>query len=677
MKQYCHVAVDCPLPQEHFTYQINSTIGLLPVGTLVNIPFGKRITRGIIVKNLLAQEDLTPDISVEKIKEIDSISDTSIKLSAKEINFYTWMSAYYHYPMGQLIFDCLPKKMKRPRALSYLQGKNCSFDFNLGDNHKEIIQGIMKNIVNGFQKHLIHGVTGSGKTFIYLSLMKEILQTKSVLFLLPEINLTPQFLSIFGKYLNAKIYSYSSSISNSDRYGLWQMLQNDSDPKIIVGVRSAIFLPIQNLGMIIIDEEHDGSFKQDDRCPYNARDVATKIAQDQNIPVVLGSATPSVETFYNYKMAQKDKTFYHTLTSRYNQTSLPDIQLVSSRQKKEKDDIKKDQENIWPFTGDVVEKIKLALEKKEQVLVFVNRLGFANYIQCPSCGHNFECPNCSISLKYYYRKNTMACHYCDYAIPRPEICPHCQNMNLYQKGFGTERLESILKSIFKTSTIQRFDRDEITTFNQLTNTLKDFHEQQIDILVGTQMLSKGHNFKNVNLVVILGIDAQLNFPDFRSVERTYQLLTQVAGRSGRFGNKSEVLILTNNPQSRVFEHIKKQTFSEIYYEELEIRKICQCPPFYKLIMLYFTSKYQDKVEHESFNAQKIITHLIKASFPSVEILGPRAAIVEKKSNKYTWSLMIRGKEFKEMHTMLKTFQKMFNPHYSVSLKIDVDPYSLD
>jgi primosomal protein N' (replication factor Y) len=318
-----------------------------------------------------------------------------------------------------------------------------------------------------------------------------------------------------------------------------------------------------------------------------------------------------------------------------------------------------------------------ALAKNEQVLVFVNRLGFANYMQCRACGHQFNCPNCSVTLRYYRRKSILACNHCEYKEPLPNQCPKCSCLTLSHKGFGTEKIQDVLVKQFPQKIIERFDREEIKTFKQLETRLDDFHQGKVDLMVGTQMLSKGHNFEKVKLVLILGIDSQLNFPDFRSSERVYQTLTQVSGRAGRYSQDGRVMIQTLNPENKLFEIIKNHDFDQFYKEELKIRELCECPPYKRLAMIHFSSRFQEKlIPHVSEQVGPMLRSLIGTNFPEVTILGPRPAHIEKKSNQFSWSILLKSKDLTQLHNLLKTFEMNYKSLSSVSYKIDVDPYNM-
>ena len=660
------IAVNFPLKNKGLLYHYD---GELSRGQVVEVPLGKRKEVGCVLSIDESSSEEYKNTPVEKIKEIAGIVP-EWKLQESELELFEWMAGYYHYSLGQLIFDCLPHHLKRPRPLDVVQGEGKDLEFVPNPVQKDIIERIRERL-HGYGRSLIHGVTGSGKTIVYLDLIRSVIsEGKSVLFLLPEINLTPQFISTFAKYISAPIYSYHSELADSQKYQIWQMARSLETPCLLLGVRSSVFIPLKNLGLIVIDEEHDTSFKQDDRCPYNARDVASKKAQLLGIPLVMGSATPSVESYAQFH-SQKAKGQLFEMKSRAGDAYLPAIELIDARDKSAKED------DTWPLVKNSVDAIRGALARNEQVLVFVNRLGFANYIQCRACGHQFNCPNCSVTLRYYKRKNLLACNHCEYKDDLPSQCPDCGSMTLVQKGFGTERVQEVLQKIFPEKSIERFDRDEIKTFAQLEGRLSDFHNGKIDIMVGTQMLSKGHNFEKVKLVLILGIDSQLNFPDFRSQERVYQTLTQVSGRAGRYSQDGKVLIQTLNPESSLFQMVKGHSFHEFYEEELKIRELCDCPPYKRLALVHFSSRFQDRlIQHVTENIGPMVRQLVQAHFPDVHILGPRPAHIEKKSNQFTWSILFKSQDLAQLHNLLKSFEMNYKSMASVSYKIDVDPYTL-
>ena len=660
------VAVNYPIKNAGLLYFYE---GELERGQVIEVPLGKRKALGCVLSIDESRSKEFQDTPRDKIKKILQIL-TDTKLEESELQIFEWMAGYYHYSLGQVIFDCLPNILKRPRPLDKVQGEGKDLEFTPNTRQQFVTEEIRKGL-NKFNRFLVHGVTGSGKTAIYLDLIKKTLEEgKSVLYLLPEINLTPQFTATFSRYLNATIFSYHSELSDSQKYQIWQMARTIEVPTLILGVRSSVFIPLKNLGLIVIDEEHDTSFKQDDRCPYNARDVATKKAQLLKIPMVMGSATPSMESFSAFHTENGYPNLFE-LRERAGNAFLPKVELIDAREKVDKE------LDIWPLTPKSLTAISEALARKEQVLVFVNRLGFANYMQCRACGHQFNCPNCSVTLRYYRRKNILACNHCEYKEPLPNQCPKCSCLTLSHKGFGTEKIQDVLVKIFPDKVIERFDREEIKTFKQLEGRLDDFHQGKVDLMVGTQMLSKGHNFEKVKLVLILGIDSQLNFPDFRSSERVYQTLTQVSGRAGRFSQDGRVLIQTLNPENKLFDIVRRHDFDEFYKEELKIRELCDCPPFKRLAMIHFSSRFQDKlIPHVSDQVGPMIRSLIASNFQEVTVLGPRPANIEKKSNQFTWSILLKSKDLVQLHNLLKSFEMNYKTLSSVSYKIDIDPYTM-
>ena len=650
---YCEVAVNTPFNNSILTYEYEPDRDISR-GKLVYVPLGSRYEKGCVLKAGLTNIEYEK----EKIKSVGQDYGLEFKLDEKTLEIFEWTCNYYHYPLGQHIFNSLPKPLKKPRKLKTYQGLGKPLDFTINSTQEEYYKKIVQS--KGFQKWLLHGITGSGKTVIYLLVMNHIIERgQSALFLLPEINLTPQTLSFFQQHCHCPVYAYNSSLSNSDKYGLWKKLSEDDEPKIILGVRSSVFLPVKNLGLIVVDEEHDFSFKQEDRCPYHARDIATKRASLEKIPLILGSATPSLELYSQFKDTER----YLVMKKRPGKVKLPEVKLIDVR--------KMEQEQYYPFVEESVEAIKSALSKGEQVLVFMNSLGFAQFVQCRMCGHRFECPNCSITMKYYKKKKRLLCRYCEHSEPFPDQCPDCFNLNLVQFGYGTEKLAEVLGDIFPDKRVERFDRDDVGTFKKVNRRLEEFHRGDIDIMVGTQMLSKGHNFERVNLVVMLGIDSQLNFPDFRAAERVFQTMTQVSGRSGRFGGEGKVLVQTLNPENEIFSLVDRP--EAFYGRELEIRESCHCPPFSRQAELYLTSKKSEEALGYARQIADLLRRVGKAHFPGIVISDPRPALVEKKVNKYTWCLLVKSYQVNDLHNSLKTLQNNLKLPHTVSLKIDVDP----
>ncbi len=667
MTYYFQVAVNFPSLNSTLTYSSDQDF---QPGDLVEVPLGRRTSEGLIMGP--SSEEEIEKVQKNKLKCIISNIENAFALKKEERELYLWMAKYYHYPLGKLVFDCLPKILKRPRKPDFIVGEGKDIPFDLNSNQKEIVESVQNISSNGFSQHYIHGVTGSGKSAIYLDLMKKIIDSgKSVQFLLPEINLTPQFTQMFATYLNCKVYTYHSGVTPSEKYNIWKALHESSEPVLVMGVRSSIFLPISKLGLVIVDEEHDQSFKQTDRCPYNGRDVAIKKAQINNCPVILGSATPTVENFYQFS-GENIHRHYYPIRERAASGKFPKLELLDIKDRFTEND------PAWPLLDETLEEIKHRLEAGEQVLVFINKLGYSSFIQCRNCGHQFLNDNCGCqnNLRFFRAKNCLSCAHCDFVMPVPEQCPECGGISLLNKGFGTEKVESVLKSIFPEFVVERFDRDEIKTTKDLNNKLDRFHNKEIDLFVGTQMLAKGHNFKRVNLVVILGIDSMLNFADFRSHEKTYQLVEQVTGRAGRYADGAKVIIQTMNKDHHIFEFIAQHSFDDFYKEELKLRELCECPPYSKIAMIYFSSRFRDRLIGTINDVAQNLSGIVQSNFNEVRLLGPTPLSIEKKANQYTWAIMLKSNNLNQLHGVIGTFEANYKPISNISHKIDVDPIHL-
>lgn len=662
--EYYQVAVNFPVLNSILTYQYETS---LHQGDMVEVPLGRRKSQGIIIGKA-SKADLDK-LTLSKIKSIVEVLPNSFPLSDNELELFKWMANYYHYSLGKLIFDCLPKIMKRPRDPQYKIGRNEEIPFELNHLQATIYDSVYKVLESGFSQHFAHGVTGSGKSLVYLRLIKDCLNRgKSAQFLLPEINLTPQFTQMFETYLGYKVYSYHSGVTPSEKYNIWKALNESNEPVLVMGVRSSIFLPIKDLGIVVVDEEHDQSFKQTDRCTYNGRDVAIKKAQIHNCPVILGSATPSFENYYSFSKELQGRKYY-ALKERVSSGHFPELVLFDTRNRFKENDA------AWPLLDESIKLIEESIAKNEQVLVFINKLGFSNFVQCRACGHQFKNDDCGCdnNLRYFKQKNMLSCAHCEFKKPLPDKCPECAGITLMNKGFGTEKVQEVLQALFPKLNIDRFDRDEITNTKELNKKLDQFHNHEIDIMVGTQMLAKGHNFERVNLVVMLGIDSMLNYSDFRSTERTYQLASQVAGRAGRFSKESKVVIQTMNPDHNIFSYIQNHSFSGFYDEEMSLRELCQCPPFSKIIMLYFSSRFRDKVVDSSNDVARNLQKIGFENFKNVRILGPTPLSIEKKANQFTWAIMLKSDHINELHNLVKTFETNYKTPNGVTYKLDIDP----
>jgi len=513
-----------------------------------------------------------------------------------------------------------------------------------------------------FSPFLIYGVTGSGKTEIYLRAIEEVLnQGKEAIVLVPEISLTPQLLSRFKDRFGKNLSLLHSGLGKGERYDQWRKIWK-GEVKIAVGARSAIFAPFKNVGIIVVDEEHDPSYKQEEKLRYHARDLAVVRAKQDEATLLLGSATPSLESFHN---AEEGKFRLLKLPERVERKPLPLVEIVDMRNEE----------------GLLSEKVRAGLQKnieaKKQSLLFLNRRGFAHFILCPDCGFTFKCPNCTVTLTYHLRDRSLQCHYCDYRIRAPGDCPQCEGHRLQGMGIGTERLEEEIRFLFPETQVSRMDRDTTSRKHSHQQILKGLESGKIDILVGTQMIVKGHDFPNVTFVGVISADTSLHFPDFRSSERTFQLLTQVAGRAGRGEVFGEVVIQTFNPDHYSIQKAKDHDFIGFYQEESQFRRALDYPPFSRLINFRLVGNSEKKTKAISEEMGKMGQDLLKRGYgKGIEILGPSAAPFAKMRGKFRWQMLAKGKSPKLLHQFAQELAFRLEEETKgkgVNLDIDVDP----
>jgi primosomal protein N' (replication factor Y) (superfamily II helicase) len=476
---------------------------------------------------------------------------------------------------------------------------------------------------------LLHGVTGSGKTEIYIDLIQKVLAGGSqVLFLLPEIALTTQIVARLQKIFGTQMGVYHSKFSDNERVEVWRGVLSGRF-SFVVGVRSAIFLPFDNLGLIIVDEEHEPSYKQYEPAPrYHARDMAMVMARIQNCKVLLGSATPSTETFYHAKMG---KFGLVQLKERFGDAELPEIVLADLKTERKEKTIK------GHFSAALLDEIKIKLDSQEQVILFQNRRGYSPYMSCRQCNTIPHCPNCAVSLTYHLSNHELRCHYCGHIEPPPKKCVACGSTKIETVGLGTEKIEDDLKVYFPNANVQRMDLDTTRTKNSYQQIISDFENHNIDILVGTQMVSKGLDFDNVSLVGIFDADRMLNFPDFRATERAFQIMLQVSGRAGRKHIKGKVIIQTANIEQEILGKIIRNDYEAMYLSEIEDRAYFFYPPFTRLIRL--TAKHLERAL--SLETIQVITDKLVAKLGKARVLGPQAPLVHKIRNKYLYNVLIK------------------------------------
>lgn len=527
-------------------------------------------------------------------------------------------------------------------------------EYNLTYEQKKVLESVK---LDKFKPYLLHGVTGSGKTLVYIKLIEEVLKKgKEAILLVPEISLTPQVVDIFKKRFGKVVAILHSGLSNGEKYDEWRKIER-KEVSIAIGARSAVFAPFTNLGIIIIDEEHSNTYKQENVPRYNAIDVALRRGKMYDIPVILGSATPSIESYTRAKMG-----IYELLVmkNRVNKC-LPKVYLTNM-----KDEFKKGNR---VFSELFKEKMNDRLRKNEQVLVLLNRRGYSTVITCKACGFTHKCPNCDIPLTYHKNGNIMKCHYCDYKAPRLLECPECHSKNINSLGMGTERLESLIKEEFEGAKVIRMDQDTTRNKGAHKRIINEFKNEKYNVLVGTQMIAKGLDFPKVTLVCVVNGDASLNVPDFRSSERTYELLSQVAGRAGRDKLPGEVIIQGFNVNHYSILYAKENDYESFYNEEMKIRKVLKYPPFYNLCLIKVSGKNYDEVFGE---ANKIVTYL-KGNLDNI-ILGPASASMPKINNVYYVQIIIKFKRTKDILGSLEFIQGHYKNKINVS--IDLNPLKI-
>lgn len=516
---------------------------------------------------------------------------------------------------------------------------------------------------------LLHGVTSSGKTEIYTKLIENyIAQDKQILYLLPEIALTTQLVSRLTQHFGNKVSVFHSKYSNNERVEVWNNVnQNSASAQIVIGARSALFLPFSNLGLIIVDEEHEQTFKQQDPAPrYHARDAAIVLANAHRSKVLLGSATPSIETYFN---ATTGKFGLVTLTERFGKVQMPEIELVDLKDSYFRKKMK------GHFSTTLIDEITESFANNGQVILFQNRRGFSPVLECMTCGHVPQCPQCDVSLTYHKYKNQLRCHYCGYSMAKPTNCHVCSSVDLETKGFGTEQIEMELAELFPQKNIKRMDQDTTRGKYSFEKIIDSFKNREIDVLVGTQMLAKGLDFDNVSLVGIMNADNMLYHPDFRAFERSFQMMTQVAGRSGRAEKRGKVIIQTYNPLHNIIQQVTNNDYDGMYKEQLYERKIYHYPPFYRLIKLTLKHRDFEKLKEGSMWLYQVLSQHL-----NIPVLGPEEPAIGRIRNEYIRTIMIKIPAETNLQPTKKTIQKILNSfnlvsqYRTIKVTVNVDFY---
>ena len=618
------------------------------------------------------------------IQEIDFDIETKVLKSEKQIKILNFVKKNEGctIPEIEMFTDCSraiantlikngylevsEKKIER-NPLQNKQIKNTS-KLKLTEEQQNAFQQVSYAIDNNaYNQFLLYGVTGSGKTEVYLQLIDKVVkQDKTAIVLVPEISLTPQmldrFISRFGKETIAVLHS---KLSIGERHDEWEKIK-EGKAKIVIGARSAIFAPVQNLGIIIIDEEHDSSYKSESSPKYNAKEIAKKIAKEENIPLLLGSATPDLSTYYK---AQQGKITILELTKRANNSSLPKVEIIDLKQ-----ELANGNRSMLSF--ELYQSIEENLKNKLQTILFLNRRGYSTFIMCRNCGYTVKCKNCNISMTYHSYENKLKCHYCGYEEKLVKTCPECGSDKIRYFGTGTQKLEQEIHKQFPQAKTIRMDVDTVTKKNSHEEILNKFKNEDVDILIGTQMVVKGHHFPKVTLVGVIAADSSLNIDDYRATERTFQILTQVAGRAGRENLPGKVIIQSYNPENFSIQNAQKQDYEEFYQTEIALRKQLKYPPFCDIIIIGFNSSSEEEIKKVANIAyEEVEKNLNKDEF---KVFKPMPSPIDKIQNKYRWRIIIKGNMNEEANNVLNNLLKnIYDKDFkNTKISIDVNPNNM-
>lgn len=526
---------------------------------------------------------------------------------------------------------------------------------------------VLDMITNSYEQFLLYGVTGSGKTEVYLQLIdKALKQEKTAIVLVPEISLTPQMIDRFiARFNKDEIAVLHSKLSIGERYDEWNKIK-EGKAKIIIGARSAIFAPTENIGIIIIDEEHDSSYKSEAIPKYDAKEIAKRIAKENNCPLVLGSATPDLITYYK---AQQGKVTLLELSKRANNSNLPEVEIVDLKMELANG-------NRSMLSTKLYGEIEQNLKQHRQTILFLNRRGFSTFIMCRECGYTVKCKNCNISMTYHKTENKLKCHYCGYEENVVTVCPECHSTKIRYFGTGTQKLEQEINKLFPEASTIRMDIDTVTKKNSHEEILDKFKNENIDILIGTQMVVKGHHFPNVTLVGVIAADSSLNIDDYRANERTFQILTQVAGRAGREQLDGKVIIQTYNPDNFSIICAQKQDYKMFYNTEIALREQLKYPPFCDIILIGFNSLN----EKEIIEASTRVYNYLKARLGEQEfyVLKPMPSPIDKIQNRFRWRIIIKGNMTESANSVINTcLKKFYDSNYkNTRISVDVNPNNM-
>jgi len=656
---FAEVALALPMDMS-FHYAVPASLAsLVQPGMRVQVPFGTKQSMGYVVS--LGQQS-----PVENVKEILSCIDQKPIISKELFSLARWLSETYMCSLGEALSAIAPAALKAPKRAAKEDAATVPVPQvpstpKVLTPSQQLVAGRVKEkiLTHTFETFLLHGVTSSGKTEVYLSLIAETLKTgRTAIFLLPEISLTPQFITIVQKRFPGLVGVWHSQVSPGERYRTWDAARSGRI-KIMLGARSAVFAPFTDVGLIVIDEEHEPTYKQEHKPTYQTREVAIERARINNAVVVLGSATPALESYY--RALQREYQLLE-MPERIDARVMPPVKVVEARHLTKRSRI---------LSGQLIDALTRVLARREQAIIFLNRRGFAPGIMCHSCGQVWQCPRCAISLVFHREPEGLRCHYCGHSEPWPGICPHCGEKNLAVFGVGTQKVEQELKRLFPQGRIFRLDRDTASKKGVYQQAYEDFKNENCDILIGTQMVAKGFDFPRVTLVGVIDADTALYLPDFHSSERTFQLITQVAGRSGRSDLGGEVILQTKHPGHYALAASQKHDYKAFYKQELEFRRQMNYPPFCRLVNLMVRGRKEEKVAEVAQMIREELAKWKQQHNITMDILGPSQAAHAKLRNLFRWQIVLKGK-IEDILAAAK-YVKNFPLRGGILLSIDVDP----
>lgn len=676
---FAEVVLNLPI-EGPFHYSIPEDLdGKITTGCGVVVPFGLRRLIGYVV-------GFVKEPKVKKIKDIEAIIRDSPLVDKDMLRFTKWLSEYYFCSWGEAIAAAVPTAVKveglKIKDRGYRQESSTSSLTPLADSGftmtkeqtsalNEILSATDKRMHKVF---LLHGITASGKTEVYLQAIGSALkQGRASIVLVPEISLTPQTVGRFKERFGDETAVLHSRLTNREKRLQWERIALGAS-RIVVGARSAIFAPVKRLGLIVIDEEHETSYKQEDTPRYHARDAAIKRASYLNAVVILGSATPSVETYYN---ATKGRYRLLTLSSRIEERQLPKIEVVDMREEIVR------QRKLPIFSRLLKDKLIRVINQKQQAILFLNRRGFATYVSCRKCQQVLKCKRCETVLTFHFQTKRLMCHYCFSQTEPPELCPVCKSSYIRYKGIGTEKVESEAYHLFPDGAIARMDTDSTKKRDSYSIVLGDFAKGRLNLLVGTQMIAKGLDFPKVTLVGIILADVALNQPDFRAAERCFNLLTQVAGRAGRGEEGGEVVLQTYCPGHYAIVAASHHDYLAFYRNEIAIRKDLNLPPFSRFISIVLRGRNQSHIKYiASALADDIKKHLANSKEDasrkrhSIEVIGAIPASIPRLKGQFRYIILIKGRQMEQMNEIVKSVLKKGRRYNSTFVTVDIDPYKM-